>query len=663
MIRFLQTPGPTKKIVLGGLLLIICAAMVITLVPGGVGSNLGIGAPGAGVVAKVAGEDVTTLEVQRQARHMLRQQFPRGGPQTAMLLPFFASRAADELINEKAMLSEAQRLGLRVTDAELSDDLQHSQLASTLFPDGNIAPEEVWDEFARRNDLTVPQFLQLEKDFLLTRKLRNLIAGGVVVTDAQLHDEFQRKNTKVKFDYAVLSQDEIRKGIHPADDELKAFYERNKATYNNSIPEKRKVKYVLIDTIKLEAQTPVTQQELQAYYDQHRDEYRVPEQVKISHILIKTPLPGPAGKVDPKGVEEARKKAEDILKQLKAGANFAELAKKSSQDTESAKNGGSLGWVQRASIPAPEVARAAFSLPKGDTSDVINAGYGFDILHIDDKQTAQFKTLEQVKEQIEPVLKQQKAARAAENTANSLTHQARTDGLDKAAAAKKLPVVETDFFSRNDSLPGIGTSPQFMDAVFAAREKSPPDVAPLPKGFTVFELLAVKPPATPSFQEIRSRVEDEFKNERVTVLLGQKTQELSDRAKAAHDLKKATKELGASLKTSDFVLPDGQVPDIGSLSGPAAVVFSLKPGEISGPITAGGHGVVVELLDKQLPTDQDFAQKKDQIRDSLMQTRQNEMFELFVSNLRQQLEKSGKIKINQQELKGLTRAQNTEEGE
>jgi peptidyl-prolyl cis-trans isomerase D len=235
--------------------------------------------------------------------------------------------------------------------------------------------------------------------------------------------------------------------------------------------------------------------------------------------------------------------------------------------------------------------------------------------------------------------------------------------LDKAAAAKNLPVVETDFFSRNDSLPGIGTSPQFIDAVFAAREKSPPDVAQLPKGFAVFELLAVKPPATPSFQEIRSRVEQEFKNERVTVLLAQKTQELSDRAKAAHDLKKAAKELGATVKTSDFVLPDGQVPDIGSLSGPAAVVFSMKPGEISGPITAGGHGVVVELLDKQLPTDQEFAQKKDQIRDSLVQTKQNEIFGLFVSNLRQQMEKSGKIKINEQELKGLTRAQNTEEGE
>ena len=663
MIRFLQTPGPTKKIVLGGLLLIICAAMVITLVPGGLGSNLGFGGPGAGVVAKVAGQDITSQEVQREAKLMLRQQFPRGSAQTAMLLPFFTSRAAEELINQKAIVAEAERMGLRVSNEELVDELQHGQLASMLFPDGKFVGDDAYADFVQRNDLTIPQFEQLEKDFILTRKLRTLVAGSVVVTDAALRQEFDRKNTKVKFEYAVLSQDDIRKGLHPTEDELKAFYERNKATYNNSVPEKRKAKYVLIDTARLEAQTPVTRQDLQTYYDQHRDEYRVPEQVKISHILIKTPLPGPDGKADPKGVEEARKKAEDILKQLKGGADFAELAKKNSQDTDSAKNGGSLGWVQRASIPAPEVAKAAFSLPKGQTSEVINAGYGFDIVHVDDKQAAEFKTLDQVKDQIEPVLKKQKAERAAENLSNTVVNQARADGLDKAAAAKGLQVVTTDFFARDDSLPGIGNSPQFMDVVFSEREKSPPDVAPLPQGYAVFELLAVKPPATPSFQEIHSRVEEEFKNERASILLTQKTQELSDRAKAAHDLKKAAKELGATIKTSDLVAPDGQAPDIGSMSGAASVIFSLKPGEISGPINSGVHGVVASLLEKQLPTDQEFAQKKDQIRDSLVQAKQNETFELFISNLRQQMEKSGKIKVNEQELKGLTKAQNTEEGE
>ena len=664
MIRFLQTPGPTKKIVLGGLLLVICAAMVITLVPGGLGSKLGIGGPGAGVVAKVGGEDITSLEVQRQARLMLRQQFPRGSAQSSMLLPFFASRAVETLITEKAAVTEAQRMGFKATNAELQDELQHGQLAQYLFPNGNFIGSDEYDNFVQRNfEMTVPQFEGRLKEDILKRKLQALVFGSANVSDAALRQEFERKNTKVKFEYAVLSQDDIRKAIHPTEDELKAFYERNKATYNNSIPEQRKVKYALIDIPKLEAETPVTSRDLQTYYDQHRDEYRVPEQVKISHILIKTPLPGADGKVDPKGVEEARKTAEELLKQLKAGANFADVARKNSQDTESAKNGGSLGWVQRSSVPAPEVAKAAFSLPRGTTSEVINAGYGFDILHIDDTQTAHFKTLDEVKAQIDPALKKEKAARAAENTANSLVNQARADGLDKAAAAKNLQVVTTDFFARNASLPGLGPSPQFMDAVFGAREKSPPDLAPLPQGYAIYELLAVKPPATPSFQEIHSRVEEEFKNERAGALLAQKTQELSDRAKAAHDLKKAAKELGAIVKTSDLVSPDGQVPDIGSMSGPAAVVFSLKTGEITGPINVNGHGVVAKVLDKQLPSDSEFAQKKDQIRDSLLQAKQNEAFELFLSNLRQRMEKTGKIKVNQQELKALTKAQNSEEGE
>jgi len=660
MIRFLQTPGPIKKVILSGILLVFCGAMVITLIPGGLGSNFGFGAPAAGVVAKVAGQDVTVLEVQQQAKQLLRQQFPKGGAQVSMMLPFFASRAAEQLIDQKVIVAEADRMGLRATDEELRDELQHGQLGSVLFPSGNFIGKEGYEDFVQRNELTVPQFENLEKDFIRMRKLRNLVTSSASATDADIRQEFERRNTKIKFEYAVLKQDEIRKGIHPTDAELKAFYERNKTTYNNSIPEKRRVKYVLIDTAQVEAQTRVTREELQSYYDQHRDEYRGPEQVKISHILIKTPLPGPDGKVDPKGVEEAQKKAEDILKQLKSGAKFEELAKKYSQDAESAKNGGSLGWIQRGRFPSAAVDKAAFSLPKGAASDVINAGYGFDIIRVDDKQEAHVKTLDEVKDQIEPVLKQQKAARAAENAANSLLNQARTEGLDKAAASKGMQVVATDFFSKSDSLPGIGSAPQFMDAVFSEGEKSPPDLAPLSQGYAVFELLGVKPPATPSFEEIRSRVENEFMNEQASVLLAKKSQELSDRAKAEHDLKKAAKELGATVKSSDFVLPDAQIPDIGSLSGPASVVFSLKPGEISGPINSGSNGIVISLMEKQTPSDQEFAQKKDQIRDSLLQKKQGELFNLFVANLRQQMEKSGKIKINQQELKNLTRGQNEE---
>jgi peptidyl-prolyl cis-trans isomerase D len=192
--------------------------------------------------------------------------------------------------------------------------------------------------------------------------------------------------------------------------------------------------------------------------------------------------------------------------------------------------------------------------------------------------------------------------------------------------------------------------------VFNAREKAPPDVVAFTNGLAVYEVIGIRPPATPTFEEIRSRVENEFKNERAGALLTQKTQELSDRAKASHDLKKAAKELGASVKTSEFVLPDGQVPDIGSMSGPASVAFGMKQGEISGPINMGSSGVVLAILQKEEPTDADYAAKKDQVRDSLVQNRQNELFGLFISNLRQQMEKAGKIKINEQEMKALTRS-------
>jgi peptidyl-prolyl cis-trans isomerase D len=664
MIRFLQTPGPIKKIVLGGLLTVISVFMVITLVPGFGSTDFFGTAPSRGVVAKVAGTDITSQEVQRQARQMVQQQFPRGGAQASMLLPFFTSQAAQQLIQRQALIVEAERLGLHATDDDLRNELQHGRFSETFFPGGNFIGEAAYEELLQQHDLTVSQFEQGVKEDILVDKLRNLVAGGAVVTDAEVRDKFEKDNTKVKFDYAVLRKDDILKTLHPTDTELKAFYDHNKATYNNSIPEQRKIKYVVIDTDKLQGQAQVSQQDLQSYYDQHRDEYRAPEQVNVRQILIKTPLSGPDGKVDQKGVDDARKKADDVLKQLKAGAKFEDLAKKYSEDPSS-KDGGSVGWVSRGGFPVPEVDKAAFSLPKGGTSDVINAGYAFVILRVDDKQDAHVKTLAEVKDQIAPALKQQKAQQAAEALANAIVSQSQNGGLDKAASAKGLEVVTTDFIGRTNALlPGIGNSPQFTQAVFSAAEKSPPDQVQLPQGFAVFELEAIKPPATPTFEEIHSRVETEFKNERAGALLTQKTQELSDRAKADHDLKKVAKELGATMKTSDLVLPDGQVPDIGSMSGAAAVAFSLKPGEISGPVDGGSTGVVLEILEKQAPTDQDFAAKKDQIRDTLAQNKQSELFGLFMANLREQMEKSGKIKINEQEMKSLSKPQSEgEEGE
>ena len=659
MIRQLQNAGPTLKIILGALLVIICASMAITLIPGGIGSSFGIGAPPAGVLATIGDQQVTVNEVQREARAMIRQQFPRGGAQASSLLPFFAGQAAEQLINEKALIAEAHRMGLRASDDDLRNELQHGQLGIMLFPDGKFVGQEEYENFAQRFDMTVPQLEARVKEDILVRKLRALVSSSAFVADTEVREEFDQRNTKVKFEYAVITQADILKGLHPTDEELKAFYERNKANYNNSIPEKRQIKYVIVDSAKIASATTVTDQDLQAYYDQHRDEYREPEQVKVSHILIKTPLPAPGAKEDEKAIADARTKAEDILKQLKAGGDFAKFAEKYSDDPGSAKSGGELGWIGRGRT-VPEFEKAAFSLGKGQTSDLVKSSYGFHIIHVEDKQQAHLKTLAEVKSEIEEKVKQQKTARATESAANALLSQARTAGFDAAAAAKGQAAITTGFFSRTDSLPGLAANPQFMDAVFNEAEKAPPDVVQVPQGYVVFQLLAVRPPATPTFEEIRSRVESEFKNERAGFLLQQKTQEISDRARAEHDLKKAAKDLGATVKTSDLVPPDGQVPDIGSMAS-ASAIFSLQPGQISGPITAGGNGVVAQLLEKQAPTDQEFAEKKDGIRQSLLEGKQNDLFGLFVANLRKDMEKSKRLKVNQEEMKNLTR-QSGQEG-
>jgi peptidyl-prolyl cis-trans isomerase D len=655
MIRFLQKSGNTTKYVLGGLLLLICASMVITLIPGGLSGDVFGGEPGRGIVAKVGTNDITADEVRQTAKQMLQQQMPQGGPNMAMLLPFFTQRAADQLIMRQVLLDEADRLGMRATPEEVKDELQHGRYSATLFPGGTFIGEQEYEQLLTRANLTPAKFEDdVVRPDIMISKLQALVSGGASVSESEIRDQFVKQNSKVKFDYAVLKQDDIKKGLHPSDAELKAFYDNHKASYANSIPEKRKIKYAVVDTAKAEASVKITQDDLRSYYDQYRDQYRTPEQVKVSHILIKTPAAGADGKVDDKALAAAKQRAEDLLKQIKAGAKFEDLATKYSEDTGSAKQGGSIGWIGKGQT-VPEFEKVAFSEPKGQVSDLVKSSFGFHIIRVDDKQDAHTKSLDEVKDQIEPILKRQKGQQIAQKEADDLLKQARTNGIDAAAAAQSVPVINSDYFSRKDMLPGLGPAPQFMDAVFAEAEKAPPDMAPTTEGFAVFQLLDVKPPATPTLEEIRSKVETEFKDERSNVLLSQKTQELSDRAKTEHDLKRAAKELGATVKTSDLVLPDGQVPDVGSMTGQAAAAFNMKPGEISGPINSGANGVVLQIVENQKPDEAEYAAKRDQIRDALLQGKQQELFGLFVTTLRDQMEKAGKVKVNQEEMKALSR--------
>jgi peptidyl-prolyl cis-trans isomerase D len=198
-----------------------------------------------------------------------------------------------------------------------------------------------------------------------------------------------------------------------------------------------------------------------------------------------------------------------------------------------------------------------------------------------------------------------------------------------------------------------------MNAVFAAKANDAPQLVKTASGgatggvlvehYAIVQVTGVEPPRTPSYDEIKSKVADDFKTFRAQQLVTQKTQELADRAHAEHDLKKAAAEVGATVKTSDLVDANGQLPDLGSMQGPAAVAFDLKQGEISGPLNFGQTGGVIQVVEKQEPSEADFAKDKDQIRDQLLRQKEQERMQMYIFGLREKMQKDGKIKINQDE--------------
>jgi peptidyl-prolyl cis-trans isomerase D len=654
MIRFLQTPGPLKKIILGGILLVICVMMVITLIPGGgfLNDMFGSGVTQSGVLARIGDQDVSLQEVSQQARLIGRQQFKGNVP--PQIMPYLMQRAAQGMITQKALVYEADRMGLGVTDEELRVYLHQGQMGQMIFPGGNFIGQQAYEDMIQNQfNMGVQQFEREVKAEIAQQKLLALINGVVSVSDKDVAEQVQRQGVKVKFEYAVLTLDDIKKQIKPTDSELKAFYEQNKAQYANSIPEKRKARYIVIDTAKLADKISVTPAQLQQYYNQHQDEYRIPETVTVRHILIKTPAPDADGKVDQKGVDAARAKAEDIEKQLKGGANFADLAKKYSEDPGSAQSGGLLPPLTHGRT-VPEFDQAAFNTPVGQTTGVIRTSYGFHIIHVEAKQQARLKPLDEVKSQIEPILKQQQAGAQAQNLANTVQTLARTVGFDKAAGEKGSTVMTTDFVSSTDPLPGVGNAKDLDSALFAAKKNDPAATAPTSQGYAVYQVTDIQPPQTPTFEQIKAPVEEQFKGQRAQALLTQKTQELADRARANHDLKKAAKDLGATIKTSDLVDSTAQVPDLGPMNGAAAVAFNMKPGEISGPLQGGPNGAVLTVLEVQTPSPAEVKQNWDRAKESLLEQKRSTFEGLYVQGLRDRLEKEGKIKINKAEMERLS---------
>lgn len=651
MIRFLQSGNKAAKYLLAGLLTIICLSMVVYLIPG-LTAGLDVGT--AGIVAIVGGEEVKSEDVNRLTNRLMERQGQRFPDAWR---PFIASQAVRMLIQQAEINYEGRRLGLDVSDQEVQDELRNGQqYKEYFFPKGEWIGQAKYEDLLTQYGLTPVQFEQQVRGDLLRAKLLTSVTSAVDVSPAEVEAVYRERNTKVKFDYAIIDRSELEKQVNLTDAELQEYYRQNQGVYANSIPEKRSLSYFVIGPAQVQNQAVVTQADIEGYYQTYPDEFRLPDRIKTRHILIHTPSPGPDGKPDAQGVEAARVKAGEILKQVKAGGNFAELARKNSDDPGSAKEGGELPWMQRGRL-APEYEKAAYSMSKGQISDLVQTSYGFHIIQVEDKEVGRLKPLSEVRATIEEKLKAPKLANAIEKLGTAASNDARNLGLEKAAAKYGLQVLSTGPLERRDALPGIGPAPELMSLAFSADDKAGVQLMNTKQAYVLFRVDKIVPPRTPSFEEVRDKVAKAVKDERVKALLARKIQEMVDRARAQHDLRKAAKEAGATVKTSDLVKPTDQVLDIGSMSGPGIrQVFELKPGEIGGPFEVSKGGVAVAVLEVQNPPlGDDFAKAKDGIHEELINTKRQQVQELYLSSLNTRLEAEHKLKTNNTEMEKLTK--------
>jgi peptidyl-prolyl cis-trans isomerase D len=474
------------------------------------------------------------------------------------------------------------------------------------------------------------------------------VTAGLTVSEKEARDQYVKNGTKIKFEYAVISADDIRKSINPTDAELEAFFKKNTARYANAVPEERIISYFAFTPNDVPGGVqPPTQQEIEAYYNLHKSEYSVPEQAKSRHILIQV-----APNADAKTDAAAKAKAEDILKQIQNGANFADLAKKYSDDPGSKDSGGELGFAQRGHM-VPEFDNAIFTQKIGEAK-IVKSQYGYHIVQVEERTAAHSQSLAEVLPTIQATLMRQKSTAAQDAYARALTSEAIKNGLDKTAAAHHLQVVTTPPVNASGVIPALPDGSQLITHAFEAKASDPPQSAPTGEGYAVFQVKSVIPAHAPTFADWKDHVADDYRNEQVPALMGQKTAELAAKAKAENDLAKAAKEMGVTMKTSDLVDQTGQVPDLGAVGQVAPQLFEMTPGTMSGPINTGRTGVVAKLVDKQQPSDADIAKNLDQTRDQLLEQKRQEAFEIFANNIITQYKKNNRVRINAKSQSPLT---------
>jgi len=579
-------------------------------------------------IAQVDGRGVSVLEFRTAYQRQVaayRQAYGTSVSEQLLRQLGFEQQVLQQLVNEQAMVAEAQRLGMTVTD----DEVRQRILAMPEFQlNGQFIGEAQYQAMlnSARPPMSPGEFEAGLRRQLLVEKLRALVTDWVAVTDAEADTEFTRRNEKVKVQLVHVPSSAFLGQMAATDAEVAAYFASHTEEYR--IGERRKVRYLLVDVDALRQGIVVPSREVERYYNDNIELFSTPEQVRASHILFKT-----------EGKDEAavRAAAEKVLQEARGGADFAALAKKHSEDESNAALGGDLDYFSRGRM-VPEFEAVVFGAQPGLIPNLVKTGYGFHIIKVVDAKAGTTRTFEEVQPQIREQLVGERAQRLADTRAAEAAKEIRTPAdLDRVAKARGWKVEETGYFAADEPILALGASPQVSAQMFALQEGGVSAPLRVGRGYAIAALAGRQESALPKLDEVKDRVRNDVLREKAVKAASERAVSVAATLKSAADFAAAAKKAGFDAKSSELVARGAALPDIGVNAQVEKAAFALAAGTVSDPIVTADGTTIVKVLERQDVKPDEMAASRESVRQDLLGERRTEFFNAYMEKARQRM--------------------------
>ncbi len=579
-------------------------------------------------LASVEGRRITVNEFTRAYNAQLAQfrNAYGGGMNESMLRQLgIDQQVLQQLIDQEATIVEAERLGLEASDAEVRQRIME---IPAFQENGVFIGEARYRQLLRsqRPPISTSEFEDEVRSSIILDKLRAALTEWITVSDAEADEEYRRRNEKVTLDIVPFAAVEFEDEVTVDDAAIAAHFEANKDSYR--IGEQRKIKYLQIDTAAIRANISVPEQDVQRAYNQNIDQYSTPEEVRASHILLN---------LEGRDEAEVRAQAEALLAQVRGGADFAALAREHSQDVASASRGGDLDFFGRGRM-VPEFEAVAFSLEPGQVSDLVRTAYGFHIIKVTDKKAGDVQPLDAVRATIAEQLTFERAQTRAQDLATAIAGELKSPAdLDRVGAARGLKVVESEFFTREEPVPGLGPSPAVSAAAFELEQGTVSEALRTPAGFAFVTVVGTNPSTLPQLDAVKTRVEADLRRERTRDLARQRAEAVAATLKSAANFGAAARAAGLTVRTTDELTRGSAIPETGPSPAIDKAAFSLPVGAVSDPIMTPNGAAIIRVAAREAIAPETLAEGREAIRRELASQKRAQFFASYMGKAKEQM--------------------------